>query len=104
MERNELMHIVEGERAIMETTKKTLEKHWESIKRWFDTYADQDTNLESEDRRIDWLPHHSVYRHAPSSPWGIRGGMESHRRVGCRQLLRAPNVCDHGILSSLFFS
>ncbi|UCE62891.1 MAG: acyl-CoA desaturase, partial [Nitrospirota bacterium] len=39
----------------MELTTKTLEHRWESIKRWFDTYADQDTNFESDDRRIDWL-------------------------------------------------
>ncbi|MDX1411769.1 MAG: fatty acid desaturase, partial [Nitrospirales bacterium] len=39
----------------METTTKTLEHRWESIKRWFDTYAEQDSNFESDDRRIDWL-------------------------------------------------
>ena len=39
----------------METRKKTLKHHWESIKRWFDTYAEKDSIPESDDRRIDWL-------------------------------------------------
>ena len=39
----------------METTTKILEHRWESIKRWFDSYAEQDSNFESDDRRIDWL-------------------------------------------------
>ena len=39
----------------MEMTTNTLKQRWETIKRWFDSYADQDTNFEGDDRRIDWL-------------------------------------------------
>ena len=39
----------------MKMSTKIFEPKWKSIKRWFDSYAEQNTTLESDDRRIDWL-------------------------------------------------
>ena len=39
----------------MTKTNKTLRNHWDSVKRWFDAYAEEDAIVDSDDRRIDWL-------------------------------------------------
>ena len=39
----------------MGVTQNNLKNPWESVKRWCDTYAEEDIPADSDDRRIDWL-------------------------------------------------